>query len=228
MTVTPDDWRLVGNEWLVHLELTRKSYARWSEEWDHDHCIFCWAKFMDPNASPEVRKWMADHPKVLSEGYATTESAGSPADYNWVCQTCFDDLNDHLGFSLVDDAGNLTSAPRPIRVLREDELGEMPVELRRAACVHLCHAAWPLEQAFDAVEWFAAAGRPIQALDAYRALDDGRLRAIDYFDCAPLPGAKKTVSVEQTELAAIDALTRVELPDAWIAVVPRVPQPSAR
>lgn len=54
MSTISDDWRLKGNDWLVHLELTRKPYTQWSEEWDHDHCLFCWAKFMDPDSSAVV------------------------------------------------------------------------------------------------------------------------------------------------------------------------------
>src|SRR5947208_2930159 len=49
-----EDWRLRGQEdYLQGATLLRKPYRAWSEDWEHDHCEFCWAKFMDPHFSPE-------------------------------------------------------------------------------------------------------------------------------------------------------------------------------
>jgi hypothetical protein len=43
-----DDWRLHGQEkYLSGVPLTLKKYTKWSETWDHDHCEFCMAKFME-------------------------------------------------------------------------------------------------------------------------------------------------------------------------------------
>jgi hypothetical protein len=53
-------------------------------EWDHDHCDFCWAKFMDSSAgyTPAPRH----------------ERFGSV----WVCPACFDDLRERFGWSVVE------------------------------------------------------------------------------------------------------------------------------
>ena len=74
-----DDWRLLrGQEnYLKGVTLRWKKYTRYSPQWDHDHCSFCWAKFMD-----------ADYPDVLREGYATLN------DYHWICKECYEDFKD--------------------------------------------------------------------------------------------------------------------------------------
>jgi hypothetical protein len=47
-----DDWRLRGQErYLRGAVLVWKRYRARSESWDHDHCSFCWATFMDPDLS---------------------------------------------------------------------------------------------------------------------------------------------------------------------------------
>ena len=72
------DWRLQGQEkYLKGVTLSWKSYARPSKSWDHDHCEFCWEKFMD-----------ADTPDTLHEGYATTDNN------RWICAQCFADFAD--------------------------------------------------------------------------------------------------------------------------------------
>jgi hypothetical protein len=51
-----EDWRLTGQEqYLADVTLVRKHYRAQSEEWEHDHCAFCWSKFIDPSHSPEHR-----------------------------------------------------------------------------------------------------------------------------------------------------------------------------
>src|SRR5205823_10885246 len=69
----PDDadWRLRGQEhYLQGATLVRKPYHARSEEWEHDHCEFCWTKFMDPSFSSEHARYAEHHPDVLVEGYA--------------------------------------------------------------------------------------------------------------------------------------------------------------
>lgn len=69
--VDPTDWRLQGQEkYLKGVELRWQVYRRYPEkpDWDHDHCEFCWAKFM-----------VEDYPDVLHEGYSTWTSTGGSA-----------------------------------------------------------------------------------------------------------------------------------------------------
>ena len=96
------DWRLTGQErYLSGAVWVRKRYRAPSERWEHDHCAFCWAKFMDPDFSPEHRKFIEQQPDVLSEGYATTAEHPHGADYHWVCPTCFSDFAERLGWRVV-------------------------------------------------------------------------------------------------------------------------------
>jgi hypothetical protein len=67
--VDQTDWRLQGQEkYLKGITLQGKVYEQLSPDWDHDHCDFCWAKFMD-----------RDLPEVLREGYVTFD------DHHWIC-----------------------------------------------------------------------------------------------------------------------------------------------
>jgi len=56
-----DDWRRQGQErYLKGATLSLKKYSAQKEGWDHDHCEFCGAKFMEASKS-----------ETLTEGYAT-------------------------------------------------------------------------------------------------------------------------------------------------------------
>ena len=81
------DWRLTGQEeCLSGVSLRWRTYARWSESWDHDHCEFCGAKFM-----------VEETPDVLHEGYCTLD------EYRWICSTCFADFRARFSWD-VDEA----------------------------------------------------------------------------------------------------------------------------
>ena len=80
------DWRLMGQErYLTGVVLVRCRYCRpqHNSNWDHDHCAFCWAKFM-----------IEDFPDVLHEGYCTKD------EYHWICAQCFADFRDLFGWSV--------------------------------------------------------------------------------------------------------------------------------
>ena len=73
-----NDWRLQGQEkYLKCISLWWKKYTRYREGWEHDHCQFCWAKFMEE-----------DDPDVLHEGYASDDN------YRWICSECFEDFKE--------------------------------------------------------------------------------------------------------------------------------------
>ena len=73
-----DDWRLTNQlSYLKGATLSLQPYAPASALNDHDHCEFCFAKFMTDES-----------PDTITSGYATTDR------YRWVCKTCFSDFAD--------------------------------------------------------------------------------------------------------------------------------------
>jgi hypothetical protein len=115
-----DDWRLTWEaEWMHGAQLQRVRFSAPTEDWDHEHCTLCWAKFMDETSED-----------TLSEGYvhgydreasiaaledrrspALETSSGlivvkSPTTEDWICPVCFDDFAERFGWTA-------TSAPEP-------------------------------------------------------------------------------------------------------------------
>jgi hypothetical protein len=72
------------------VRLERRPYTAPRPGWDHEHCTFCWAKFMPAGAQP-------GDPEILTEGYV------SEAD-RWICEGCFADFRDEFGWT-VREAG---------------------------------------------------------------------------------------------------------------------------
>ncbi len=91
MNAKPEDqWRIDNARHLRGVRLQFRRYTRWSESWDHDHCAACGAKFAEFNG-----------PDILHEGYATCDDYKHRACYDWVCPTCFNDLREQMGWTVV-------------------------------------------------------------------------------------------------------------------------------
>ncbi|HEX5173378.1 MAG TPA: hypothetical protein VFV91_04460 [Gaiellaceae bacterium] len=90
-----EDWRLPGaGEFLNAAEFRHKAYEPGNESNDHDHCAFCWRKFMeDTNPLRE--------PDSLGAGYAAVDRPPGEDDYYWVCDECFEDFRDRFGWSVI-------------------------------------------------------------------------------------------------------------------------------
>lgn len=58
---------------LVDAKLKWRAWKMPKPTWDHDHCEFCWAKFMEPG-----------NPDTLPEGYWVE------AQDAWICKECFE------------------------------------------------------------------------------------------------------------------------------------------
>jgi len=85
--IDKDEWRLHGQEkYLKGVTLYWRTYTRYSDTWDHDHCAFCWAEFM-----------VEDYSDVLHEGYTTEEN------YHWICKQCFEDFKDMFAWKIGDE-----------------------------------------------------------------------------------------------------------------------------
>lgn len=90
MSEFDDDWRLRGQEnFLRGKTLHRSTYKQRSETWDHDHCAFCWAKFMERD--------YPGYPANLHVGYTTED------EYHWICEQCFCDFRDRFEWHLRED-----------------------------------------------------------------------------------------------------------------------------
>jgi hypothetical protein len=90
-----DDWRLMGQQrYLRSATLRWKTYYRWSEDWDHDHCEFCGTKFLPPDNPYQ-------EPDVLHAGYATAAHGEFPDDYHWICAKCYADFKDMFDWKVV-------------------------------------------------------------------------------------------------------------------------------
>jgi hypothetical protein len=85
------DWRLTNQEkYLMGVSLVHRRYEPAADN-DHDHCAFCWVKFM-----------VNDHPDMLHQGYATLDK------YHWICERCFKDFKERFRWKLVADATQKT------------------------------------------------------------------------------------------------------------------------
>ena len=87
-----DDWRRMGQEdYLTGVRLYHIPFAPLSEQWDHEHCVFCWDKFfLHP-----------DYPEFLREGYCT-EKVNS-RDAHWICPQCFRDFREEFGWTVEEE-----------------------------------------------------------------------------------------------------------------------------
>jgi hypothetical protein len=83
------DWRLTNQErYLKGAVLIWRHYAPANPANDHDHCEFCYAKFMAVGGEPDA----------LSEGYST------PDRYRWICKPCFDDFATQFAWRVEREA----------------------------------------------------------------------------------------------------------------------------
>ena len=114
MAAASDDWRRTSPGAPAGTHFRWREYFAPKPEWDHDHCLFCWAKFVP--CSEEGKDWLAqDQHTIYFEGYATVEASGSG--YEWVCWPCFDDFVDEYQFAVDPDPG-----PHRVAILVREDL----------------------------------------------------------------------------------------------------------
>lgn len=84
--VDKDDWRRMGQEEFLAEStlLFIEEFVPFSEQWDHEHCCFCWAKFGQCDQD-------------LHSGYCTN---GQKQSY-WICAQCFQDFKDEFKWSVL-------------------------------------------------------------------------------------------------------------------------------
>jgi hypothetical protein len=77
------DWRLTNQQsYLQGKTLYWRQYVAPSEDWDHDHCQFCWQKF-------------GHFPDAQAEGWTTEDN------YYWVCKNCCEDFREMFRWTLI-------------------------------------------------------------------------------------------------------------------------------
>jgi hypothetical protein len=81
-----------GTAWAL------KPYRRYTETWDHDHCEFCQAKFIEAGTESE---WEGDGHAHVTRGYAINDEHPKGADYYWVCEPCFADFAAEYGWRIA-------------------------------------------------------------------------------------------------------------------------------
>ena len=84
--IEKDDWRLRGQEeYLQGMKFTYKKFMSVGDRSDHEHCEFCWHKFMEQPEGVE---------DCTSEGYCSMDGK------YWVCESCFEDFKDMFGWEV--------------------------------------------------------------------------------------------------------------------------------
>lgn len=97
MAREPDRWGQSGQEdrFPPGTTMELRPYRAPRPEWDHDHCIFCWAKFMDPTLSGASRRAIESDSEILTAGYTAGPDGGE-----WVCPGCFDEFSAAFGWTV--------------------------------------------------------------------------------------------------------------------------------
>jgi hypothetical protein len=124
MTIEDDEWRLDrgAHETLAGVSMCWARYVAPRRDWDHDHCEFCWQKFVDPtyperflvgDEAVNYREWLASTEDLMTEGYTNAEAVqGNEAGWYWVCPECFSDFTPLATWTLVDcPTGDRLRAP---------------------------------------------------------------------------------------------------------------------
>jgi hypothetical protein len=104
MSVAPDDWRRTGQEeFLLDATLTWNNYQALSAEWEHEHCEFCFHKFLDAHYSSLHADALASAPDEQSPaGYTNLPEEGRPAGKWWICATCFNDFKEEFRWKVEE------------------------------------------------------------------------------------------------------------------------------
>src|SRR5690349_10481821 len=101
-----DDWRVTNQgKFLEGATFVRKPYRVRSAEWEHDHCEFCHAKFIDPAFSEDHAALARADDTIQTEGYAGLGTGPERQDeYHWVCASCFGDFRDRFAWQVAPDS----------------------------------------------------------------------------------------------------------------------------
>ena len=78
--IKESDWRLTDQiNYLKEKQLKHSKYVKYSDNWEHDHCEFCYYEFNNES----------------QYGYRTLDN------YYWICDKCFKDFCNMFNWILV-------------------------------------------------------------------------------------------------------------------------------
>jgi hypothetical protein len=115
-----DDWRLTWEEdWMYGAQLERRRFEAPSPDWDHEHCVLCQDKFMEPPSealheglvhgydrsrqAPSLERRLRTH-RDAPEAFSTSVEA--PAQKEWICETCFSDFEARFRWTASEAASS--------------------------------------------------------------------------------------------------------------------------
>jgi hypothetical protein len=108
-----DDWRRRGQDAYLHrARLTWRRYQALSTEWEHEHCDFCWAKFLDADYADIHREQLEADPEI-QPGYTEAPGGQVPPGQHWICKKCFEDFHAEFEWELVSSDPNAWPYDRP-------------------------------------------------------------------------------------------------------------------
>jgi len=83
-----EDWRITDQEeYMMDMPLYYLKFVPFSDEWNHEHCEFCWTTF-------------SLHESDEHEGYCTLPDNRRGA--RWICKQCFLDFKDRFRWTAND------------------------------------------------------------------------------------------------------------------------------
>jgi hypothetical protein len=101
-----DDWRrqqLEDHQDLRGIRLTWKAYQAASGYREHEHCVFCWHKFLDPQYSEAHRLALENEPDKQSPGgYTNLGQNDFEGGKVWICRRCFEGFAADLEWIVVE------------------------------------------------------------------------------------------------------------------------------
>jgi hypothetical protein len=94
-------WQPGRGKWVEGKTLRHHNYRTYSPTWDHDHCYFCWRRFMDPTDPANEPEWFANG-EIATVGYGTVAFGERSDDYYWICEACFQEFDPFFHWTVIE------------------------------------------------------------------------------------------------------------------------------
>lgn len=88
-------------KYLQGATLRWKKWEQYQENWDHDHCEFCFKVFLDvekyKNSLEKTQSEQRDDIELSQEGYTTEDN------YHWICKQCYEKFKEKFQWKIAND-----------------------------------------------------------------------------------------------------------------------------